>query len=327
MTSLIDGIRRNDFVVVGRAGMDLVPTESGRAIEDGGSYTADLGGSSANIAVGIVRLGGAASIVTRVSDDAIGRFCLNSLDRYGIGHRYVRAAGGQARSSLALYDMGVADQKTVIYRNEASDFQMTVEDVDAVDFAAHGALILTGTAFAMDPSRNAAFHAIDKARAAGVPALLDVDYRPYSWVSDAEASAVMMRAARACQAVIGNDEEFHLMAGSAGSGLDFARKLAEAGSELVVYKMGADGSVAFAGGEELRTGIFPAHPLKPNGAGDSFLAGLLASLADGLAVREAVVRGSAAAAMVVSRPGCASAMPDRLELEDFLASNPRPHAA
>ena len=48
------------------------------------------------------------------------------------------------------------------------------------------------------------------------------------------------------------------------------------------------------------------------------MAGLLAALAEGRPLKEAVTRGSAAAAIVVTRPGCAPAMPTTAELEDFL---------
>ena len=78
MTDVMAGIKRNAFVVVGRVGMDLFPAP-GVATEHADSFTADMGGSSANIAAGIVKLGGTASLVTCVSDDAVGRFCINKL--------------------------------------------------------------------------------------------------------------------------------------------------------------------------------------------------------------------------------------------------------
>ena len=70
MTDVMSGIKRNAFVVVGRVGMDLFPAP-GVATEHADSFTADMGGSSANIAAGIVKLGGTAALVTCVSDDAV----------------------------------------------------------------------------------------------------------------------------------------------------------------------------------------------------------------------------------------------------------------
>jgi 5-dehydro-2-deoxygluconokinase len=54
------------------------------------------------------------------------------------------------------------------------------------------------------------------------------------------------------------------------------------------------------------------------------MAGLLAGLSEGRDIRDAVLRGSACASIVVSRPGCAPAMPDAEQLEAFLTSHPGP---
>ena len=60
---------------------------------------------------------------------------------------------------------------------------------------------------------------------------------------------------------------------------------------------------------------------KPFGAGDAFLANLLISLGEDGDVKAAVLHGSAAAAYVVSRSGCASAMPDKKQLQQFMSEN------
>ncbi len=215
------------------------------------------------------------------------------------------------------------DFQNVIYRNGAADFQVTPEDMDRVDYPAYGALITAGTVFAAEPSRSATFRAFENARAAGLPVIFDIDYRPYSWPSPAVAAEVLSRAGEESDLIVGNDEEFGFMAGGIDKGLDKARALAAAG-RMVIYKMGSDGAVTFAGGEEIRTGIYPVAAIKPNGAGDSFMAGFLAGLAEGRPVREAVLRGSACAAMVVARPGCAPAMPTTDALDAFLADHPGP---
>ena len=111
------------------------------------------------------------------------------------------------------------------------------------------------------------------------------------------------------------------MAGGIEKGFDKARALAADTANIVVYKMGEKGAVTFAEGDKIRTGIYPVDALKPTGAGDSFMAGLMASLGDGMALREAVLRGSACASITVSRPGCAAAMPDTAELDAFLKTN------
>jgi 5-dehydro-2-deoxygluconokinase len=318
------GIRTRRFVVVGRVGMDLCPEPAGTAIEDAAQMMVAMGGSSANIAAGLVKLGSEAALVTRVSDDAVGRYCLGQLRAYGVDATHVTPVGGEFRNSLALFESRVADHNSVIYRNGAADFQMTAADVEAVDFSRYGALITAGTVFAAEPSRSAAFRAFELARAAGLPVIFDVDYRPYSWPSPQVAAEVLSRAGALSDVIVANDEEFGFMAGGIDKGLAKARALAATSASIVVYKMGPLGAITLSGGTETRTGVFAVDALKPTGAGDSFMAGLLAGLAEGRSLHDAVLRGSACAAIVVGKPGCAPAMPDTATLEAFLATHPGP---
>lgn len=320
-------LKGRKFLIVGRAGMDFYPEPPGTKTEHASRFFACLGGSSANIGVAIVKLGGQADLVTCVSDDAIGRFALNELDRYGVGRAHVRSVGGEARNSLAVVETTIEDHQSVIYRNGAADFEMTSADVEAVDYGAHSALITTGTVLAAEPSRSAAFRAFDLARDAGLPLIFDIDYRPYSWPSEEVAAEVYSRAGAMCDVIVGNDVEFGFMAGDYDRGLDKARELVTNGARIAVYKMGEKGAITITPEGEITTGIYRTEALKPTGAGDSFMGGFVSGLSDGLPVREAVLRGSAAAAMVVARVGCAPAMPTRRELDAFLADHAGPSAA
>ncbi len=317
----------NFFVIIGRAGMDIYPDPPGTKTEEATQFFTCLGGSSANIAVAITKLGGRADLVTRVSDDAVGRFAVNELKKYGIGHAHVRPVGGEARTSLAVVESRIEDHQSVIYRNGAADFEMGLDDVEAVDYAKYSALITTGTVFAAEPSRSATFRAFDLAKTAGLPLIFDIDYRPYSWPSADVAAEVYSRAGAMCDVIIGNDVEFGFMAGDYDEGLDKARSLVAGGASIVVYKMGEDGAITITPEREIRTGIYRTQALKPTGAGDSFMGGFIAGLAAGSGVEEAVLRGSAAAAMVVARVGCAPAMPTTEELDDFLQDHAGPSAA
>lgn len=322
----LERLKGRNFLVIGRAGMDLYADPAGTRIEEASRFVAHLGGSSANIAVALVRQGCKAALLTRVSDDAVGRFCLAQLDGYGVDRTLVQVAGGEARNSLAVVETRVEDCQSVIYRNGAADFAMVAADVEAVDYAGFSALVTTGTVLAAEPSRSAAFRAFDLARAAGLPLVFDVDYRPYSWPSAEAAAETYSRAAALCDVIVGNDVEFGFMAGHPDRGLDKARELVAEGAQVVVYKMGEKGAVTITREGEFATGIYPTRALKPTGAGDSFLGAFLAGLASGLPVKAAVLRGSAAAAMVVARVGCAPAMPTGPELDDFLTTHPGPSA-
>ena len=88
--------------------------------------------------------------------------------------------------------------------------------------------------------------------------------------------------------------------------------------------MGEKGAITITPELEFRTGIYPVDALKPTGAGDSFMGGFIASLAAGFSLKDAVLRGSACASIVVSKVGCAPAMPSTAQLEEFLQTHPGP---
>jgi 5-dehydro-2-deoxygluconokinase len=310
---------RNHFLVAGRAGMDLYADPPGTHMEVASQFFTALGGSAANSAAAIARLGGKAALLTCVSDDAVGRFVTTQLRHYGIDGTYVFKVGGEARNSLAVVETRNENCQSVIYRNNAADFHLTKQQTDGVDLEPFGALVVTGTSLAVEPSREAVMHLMHRAKAAGLPMVLDVDYRPYSWSSRGEAMGICREAADLCEIIIGNDEEFDLLAGSTGGGLALAKTYGT--NAIAVHKMGERGSITFAGDVEFETPVFKVTALKPTGAGDAFLGGFCTSLATGHSLEDSVKRGSASAAIVVTRVGCAPACPTEFELDAFLTEH------
>ena len=313
--------QRPRIAVLGRVGMDLYADPPGTQIEQAAQYMATIGGSAGNIAVALARQGVGAALISRVSDDAVGRFCAAQLAAYGVDTKYLGLAGAGARSSLAVVETRPSDAQTVLYRNGAADFDLTQDDVAAVDFSAFGALVVTGTALAAEPSCSASFAAMARARAAGAMVVLDIDYRAYSWPSALVAAQTCLRAAKLCDCVIGNDDEFGLMAGDYTKGAALALSLAQTSARFCSYKRGALGAVTYhAGGAAIETPIFAVSARKPMGAGDGFMGGLLAGLVAGHPLERALARGAATAAIIVAGIGCAPASPSAAQLDDFIAT-------
>ncbi len=100
--------------------------------------------------------------------------------------------------------------------------------------------------------------------------VLDIDYRAYSWASPSEAAAICGVAARDCDVVIGNDEEFALLAVGRG-GWTWPRRWAVRVC-LPCTSAGRRGPSPSRRGR-IETGIFRVEALKPMGAGDGFMGG------------------------------------------------------
>jgi 5-dehydro-2-deoxygluconokinase len=308
-------------IVVGRAGMDLYPLPDGTKTESAEQFAAEIGGSAGNIAVALSRQGYSAALLSAFSDDSVGRFVRSHLARYAVDTSRCRSVSGSVRTSLAICETRPADSETVFYRNGAADLQLRADDFDSSFIASAAVLIVTGTALAAEPSRTAAIQALDMARAAGTFSILDIDHRPVSWRSTTEAKEIYAHAAGRCDAVIGNDDEFAIIAGSASGAVEAAIGFVKNGCHFAIFKQGSAGSITVTRDRMFRTGVFAVAVKKPFGAGDAFLGNLVAALLRGMAVEPAVERASAAAAYVVSRRGCAFAMPTAAELDLFVKNH------
>ena len=135
-----------------------------------------------------------------------------------------------------------------------------------------------------------------------------------------EASQVYLKASSLCDILIGNDDEFGVLAMNFEDSFQQAKELSK-NISLVIFKKGEKGSVTLFNNKEITKGIFPVKALKPTGAGDAFMGAFIGSLLNVKSVEESIVIGSAAAAIVVTKVGCAPAMPMQNEIEEFMKIN------
>ena len=126
-------LSRNAFLVPGRARMDLYADPPGTRMEEARCFAADPGGSAANIAAALARQGTRAALLTRLSDDAVGRFGQAELDRSGMDRADVCLIGGERRASLAVVETRAQDSQSVNDRNGAAD--VALAEGDASSFA------------------------------------------------------------------------------------------------------------------------------------------------------------------------------------------------
>ena len=317
---LISKIQKNNFLLIGRAGVDIYPDPPGTKTENANKYVTHLGGSSANMGVQLTKYGGSCTLLTRVSNDALGKFAINQLDSYGVKSDLVKLEDNESRISFAIVESTIVDHQSIIYRHKAADLFLNKNDIENSNLQNYECILITGTSLAADPSRSAVLYALKLAKEKKIPVIMDIDYRPYTWESEDKAKEIYNLAVDYCSGIIGNDDEFAILSGNYDDGLSYAKKISR-NCDLVIYKMGEKGSITFANNEEIQRGIFPVKPLKPTGAGDAFMGSLIGAILKKYALQKAIEIGSAAAAIVVTKVGCAPAMPDLDEVLDFMKNN------
>jgi 5-dehydro-2-deoxygluconokinase len=329
------GGRSLDLLTVGRSSVDLYGEQVGGRLEDVGSFAKYVGGSPTNTAVGAARLGLRAALLTRVGDDHFGRFIREELIRCGVD---VSGVITDSHRLTALAVLGIRDERhfpLLFYRENCADMALGEADVDPALIGRAGAVLINGTHLSQAGVRAASGKAARVARAAGGRVVFDIDYRPVLWgltapdagenryVTSAEVTAQLQAFAPLCDLIVGTEEEFHILGGSADT-LAALRAVRTLTPALLVCKLGADGCVAFEGeiGARLEDGVrapgFDVEVFNILGAGDAFMSGFLRGWLKGLPLETCCRYGNACGAIVVSRHGCAPAMPTWTELVAFL---------
>jgi 5-dehydro-2-deoxygluconokinase len=323
MTFELEKSRPLDIICLGRAGVDLYANEHDVDFADVSGFTKYVGGSSANIAVALAKLDCKVGFISALSDDMLGRYVSAYLTAKGVNVDGIQTSPEGSRTSLAITEMKADNCGVVIYRNEAADLLLDADQINEGYIASAKMLVITGTALAQLPSREATFVAIDHARANGTRVVLDLDYRAYSWASLDDAAACLRKAASLSDIVIGNREEFDVLENdliiNTPSDDDTAKRFLTYSTQIVVLKAGHLGSKTYTvDGECIEQEIFPVDVVKPFGAGDSFAGSVLYSLVAGLPLAQGLRMGAAAASINVSSDNCTEAMPTLAELESFL---------
>ena len=174
------------------------------------------------------------------------------------------------------------------------------------------------------------------AREAGTRIVLDIDYRPVLWgltgpglgeqrfVASDRVSTHLQTVIAECDLIVGTEEEIHIAGGATDTLLALCALRALTAATLVL-KRGPMGCVVFPGAipDALERGVvgpgFPVEVYNILGAGDAFMAGFLRGWLRDEPLERCAAYANACGALVVSRHGCAPAIPSWEELAHFLA--------
>ncbi|MEA9979492.1 MULTISPECIES: bifunctional 5-dehydro-2-deoxygluconokinase/5-dehydro-2-deoxyphosphogluconate aldolase [unclassified Pseudomonas] len=329
-----------DLICLGRLGVDLYAQQVGARLEDVSSFAKYLGGSSANIAFGTARLGLKSAMISRVGDDHMGRFLIESLVREGCDVSGIKT---DPERLTAMVLLGLKDRETfplVFYRENCADMALRSEDISEAYIASSKALLITGTHFSTEPVFKASSQALDYAEKHNVRRILDIDYRPVLWglasksdgetrfVADQKVSQHVQRILPRFDLIVGTEEEF-LIAGGGTDLLSALRKVRDLTAATLVVKLGPQGCTVIHGAipDRLEHGdIYPGvrvEVLNVLGAGDAFMSGFLMGWLDEASDQRCCQLANACGGLVVSRHACAPAMPTLAEL-DYLFNSKEP---
>lgn len=324
-----------DLIAIGRSSVDLYGEQIGGRLEDMGSFAKYVGGSPTNTAIAAARLGLKAGLLTRVGADHMGRFIREELLREGVD---VRGVHTDPARLTALVVLGIRNRESfplIFYRENCADMALCEQDLDETYLASTRAVLINGTHLSASGVFAASLSAVRRVKAHGGRVIFDIDYRPVLWgltakdlgenrfVSSAAVTERLQAALPWCDLIVGTEEEFCILGGTERL-IAAIQNIRAQTSATLVCKRGARGCVAFAGEipEDIESGLvvpgFRVDVLNVLGAGDAFMGGFLRGWLRDESLEMSCRMANACGAIVVSRHGCAPAMPTWDELQSVL---------
>ncbi|WP_179468370.1 5-dehydro-2-deoxygluconokinase [Mycolicibacterium vinylchloridicum] len=302
-----------DVLAIGRSGVDIYPLQVGVGLEHVESFGKFLGGSAANVAVAVARLGDRTALISGVGADPFGRYVRAELDRLGVDNRFVNIHPEYPTPVTFCEIFPPDDFPLYFYRKpSAPDLQIAADEID-LD-AVRGARLYwsTVTGLSEEPSRGAHFAAWE-ARGRAPLTVLDLDYRPMFWDSPAAASAQVQRALAHVTVAVGNREECEIAVGETNPH-KAADALLDLGVQLAIVKQGPRGVLGKTKSASVTVPPVDVDVINGLGAGDSFGGSLCHGLLHDWPLEKTLRYANAAGAIVASRLECSTAMPTAAEV-------------
>ncbi|MFC4802243.1 sugar kinase [Neobacillus sp. GCM10023253] len=285
-------------------------------------FKRELAGAETNVAIGLARLGLKSGWVSKVGNDAFGKFIIDRLGNENVDIKSVLLddfypTGFQLKSKVTE-----GDPEVQYFRKGSAASHLGVDDFNGDYFSKAKHLHMTGIPLALSlETRNFARHALSFLKNNGKTVSFDPNLRPSLWLSQEEMVRVINEAAIGADYVFPGIAEGEILTGYRKPS-DIASFYLEKGVELVVIKLGEDGAYYKTAVEEgIVQGFKVEKVVDTVGAGDGFAVGVISGLLEGLSIRDAVVRGNAIGSLAVQAPGDNDGYPTKVELLNYIEKN------
>lgn len=302
--------------VLGDAVVDLIP-------EGENTYLRCAGGAPANVAVGIARLGATTGFIGRVGDDPLGRFMLNKLQQENVCTQYMHLDPKQ-RTSTVIVDLKEGERSFTFMVNPSADQFLELSDLP--HFNPNDWLHCCSIALINEPSRSSTFAAIHRIKAEGGFFSFDPNLRESLWNSPAEMKTVVNQVVALADVLKFSKEELLFLTDSDTLSDATAKLTQHYPDKLIIVTLGKLGATYYLQGKsQLISSKKALIPVDTTGAGDAFVSGLLFGISqvknwqNPTALVEIIKQANACGALATTAKGAMSALPNKQQLDAFLA--------
>lgn len=304
---------------LGDAVADLLPLSDNR-------YEACPGGAPVNVAVGAARLGCNSGFIGRVGDDPFGRLLQKTLQQHGVDTAHMEQ-DSQHRTSTVVVSLGNGGERDFTFLvNPSADQFLSVQALP--DFG-DDILHFCSLALAAPVCRDTLAQAAKRIKQRRGLLSFDVNLRAQMWLEPEAMLETVRYFAHQADILKLSEEEWYWLTQTQ----DFAGAIAELEAypaALKVITYGAQGAMVLWQGQVIHFSGYVVESIDTTGAGDAFMAGLLAHIVQqGIpdefgSLHHAIAQASACGALATTQKGALSAALDRDAVAQFMATAPLP---
>ncbi|MBI3945944.1 MAG: sugar kinase [Armatimonadetes bacterium] len=272
------------------------------------------GGCAVNTGIGLSRLGIEAAVIGKVGQDPFGDFMVAALQRVGVGTDGVRRHPGRNTSATMVCVSETGERSFIHYLG--ANAELVAEDVD-FGLVERARVLHVGSAFLIPRLDGEPLAGVlRRARERGVTTCVDT-----AWNSRGGWMDILAPALPWADYCVPSLEEARMITGEREPDA-IARVLLAAGVKVVGIKMGDQGCYVRSAAEEHLLPPFRVDAVDATGAGDCWVAGLLAGIVKGMGLRDSARLANAVGAMSVTAMGATAGVRSLAETLAFAARTP-----
>lgn len=311
------------ILVAGETLIDFLPETVG-SLARVETFSRRAGGAPANLAVGLARLGETPWFWTRIGADQMGEYLVDVLESNDVPDRFIER-DPSAKTTLAFVTHDeAADRSFTFYRHETADTRLEVGRVPDDALATVEWVVIGGVALASEPARSATLDLARRAQEAGCTVVFDPNARPELW-QGSKFERIIERALQHTSVLKATPDDLREAGFSGAEPESLARTVCNRADEphTVLLTLGSEGAVLVSSADAPWGETTSTHPgytvdsVDATGAGDAFLAGVLAAWSNEHSPTEILEFANAVAALTTTESGAMTALPDRNTVDAF----------
>ncbi len=306
-----------DLVAIGETAIDFISTEQTEdGLRNATTFQRYLGGSPANIAVYVSKLGGRAAVMSKTGIGAFGQFLKGELRHHGVNTDYM-VMDHRVHTTVIFVSRTSGTPDFEGFRD--GDYKLTPDEVPEEAIARTKVVHASTWPISREPCRSAVEKAFRLAHEQGKIVSLDPNYSPQIWPDYKEAQEVYRQMYQYATITKPSLDDAKRFFGPEYKPEEYIQLYHEMGPKTVIFTMGAEGFLISDDGKLL--GHVPPRPIQvadATGAGDSFWAGFLVALLDGNSLERCALFAREVVELKLTTVGPLPTTIDRAELYDRL---------